>query len=46
MKQNEFGTWEITVPAVNGQPAIPHNSKLKVCIDSFTGPIQTVNYQY
>lgn len=30
MKRNEFGVWEIVVPAVNGQPAIPHNSKLKV----------------
>lgn len=30
MKRNEFGTWEITIPAVNGQPAIPHMSKIKV----------------
>ena len=30
MTKNQFGIWEITVPAVNGQPAIPHNSKLKV----------------
>ena len=31
MKKNEFGVFEITVPAVNGEPAIPHDSKVKVC---------------
>jgi len=31
MKKNPFGVWEITVPAKDGQPAIPHNSKVKVC---------------
>jgi hypothetical protein len=31
MKKNEFGVFEITVPAVNGEPAIPHDSKIKVC---------------
>ena len=31
MKKNEFGVFEITVPAVNGKPAIPHDSKVKVC---------------
>lgn len=30
MKKNDYGVFEITVPAKNGQPAIPHNSKLKV----------------
>ncbi|KAI1471636.1 carbohydrate-binding module family 48 [Daldinia caldariorum] len=30
MKKNNFGVWEITVPAVDGQPAIPHNSKIKI----------------
>lgn len=30
MKKDAFGVWEITLPAVNGQPAIPHNSKIKV----------------
>lgn len=30
MKKNDFGVWEIVVPAVNGQTAIPHNSKIKV----------------
>lgn len=28
--KNDFGVWEITLPAVNGQPAIPHESKVKV----------------
>ena len=31
MKKNVFGVFETVVPAqVNGQPAIPHNSKIKV----------------
>jgi hypothetical protein len=32
MKKNEFGVFEITVPAKDGQVAIPHNSKIKVRI--------------
>lgn len=30
MKKNSFGVWEVTVPAKNGAPAIPHDSKIKV----------------
>lgn len=30
MVKNDFGVWETVVPAVNGQPAVPHNSKIKV----------------
>lgn len=30
MKKDAYGVWEITVPAKDGQPAIPHNSKVKV----------------
>jgi 1,4-alpha-glucan branching enzyme len=30
MKKNAFGVFEITVPAKDGQPAIPHDSKIKV----------------
>lgn len=30
MKRDPFGVWEIVVPAKNGQPAIPHNTKVKV----------------
>lgn len=29
MKKDDFGVWEIVLPAVNGEAAIPHNSKLK-----------------
>jgi len=29
MKKNAFGVWEVTVPAQNGAPAIPHDSKIK-----------------
>ena len=29
MKRNDFGVWEITIPAKDGQPAIPHGSKIK-----------------
>lgn len=30
MQKDSFGVFEIVLPANNGQPAIPHNSKLKV----------------
>ncbi|KAG0132953.1 glycoside hydrolase superfamily [Tuber indicum] len=30
MKKNGFGVWEITLPPVNGKPAIPHNTKVKI----------------
>lgn len=30
MKKNEYGVFEIIVPAKNNQKAIPHNSKIKV----------------
>ncbi|KAL5508118.1 GLC3 [Sanghuangporus vaninii] len=31
MKKNEFGVWEIKIPAKSpGQPAIPHDSKIKI----------------
>lgn len=29
MAKNAFGVWEVTVPAQNGAPAIPHESKIK-----------------
>jgi hypothetical protein len=29
MAKNSFGVWELTIPAVNGSPAIPHDSKIK-----------------
>ncbi len=30
MKKDAFGVFEITIPPVNGQPAISHKSKIKV----------------
>ena len=30
MTKNDFGVFEVTVPNQNGQPAIPHDSKIKV----------------
>jgi 1,4-alpha-glucan branching enzyme len=32
MNKNSFGVFEITLPAKDGQAAIPHNSKIKVCL--------------
>jgi len=31
MKKDPFGVFEVVLPAVNGEPAIKHNSKIKVC---------------
>ncbi|OAL25960.1 1,4-alpha-glucan-branching enzyme [Fonsecaea multimorphosa] len=30
MKKNEYGVWELRLPAKDGVPAIPHNTKLKI----------------
>ncbi|KAM5382805.1 hypothetical protein ACJZ2D_002196 [Fusarium nematophilum] len=30
MKKDSYGVFEITIPAKNGEPAIPHNSKVKL----------------
>jgi hypothetical protein len=30
MKMDDFGVWELTIPAKDGQPAIAHESKIKV----------------
>ena len=30
MTRGDYGMWHITIPAKDGQPAIPHNSKIKV----------------
>ncbi|KAF1833141.1 alpha-glucan branching enzyme [Decorospora gaudefroyi] len=35
MTKNDFGVFEVTVPGQNGQPTIPHDSKIKV---SFVTP--------
>lgn len=39
MTKDSFGVWEITLPAVNGEPAIPHNSKLKISLKTPSGEI-------
>lgn len=33
MSRNEYGVWEILIPAVNGKPAIPHDSKIKITMN-------------
>jgi 1,4-alpha-glucan branching enzyme len=30
MKKDPYGVFEVVIPARNGQPAIEHNSKIKV----------------
>lgn len=30
MTRGEYGVWELTLPAKDGQPVIPHGSKVKV----------------
>ena len=35
MKRNEFGVWEICLPANDGQLAISHNTKVKVCLSRY-----------
>ncbi|UZP39859.1 hypothetical protein NXS19_007675 [Fusarium pseudograminearum] len=40
MKKNDFGVFEITLPAQNGQTAIPHNTKLKISLDLPSGPVR------
>jgi 1,4-alpha-glucan branching enzyme len=34
MTKNQFGVFEIILPHVNGQPAIVHDSKIKVSLVS------------
>ncbi|KAF4918172.1 1,4-alpha-glucan-branching enzyme [Colletotrichum viniferum] len=37
MTKNNFGVFEITLPAVNGGAAIPHNSKIKISLQLPSG---------
>ncbi|ORY64171.1 family 13 glycoside hydrolase [Pseudomassariella vexata] len=37
MKKNDFGVWEIYLPANNGGPVIPHQSKVKISMTTPTG---------
>jgi 1,4-alpha-glucan branching enzyme len=32
MKRDDFGVWQVIVPAKDGLPAIPHGTKVKVSI--------------
>jgi 1,4-alpha-glucan branching enzyme len=32
MTKNDFGVFEVTIPGKDGQAAIPHDSKIKVCL--------------
>ncbi|KAF2671640.1 glycoside hydrolase [Microthyrium microscopicum] len=34
MKKNQFGVFEILIPAANGQPAIAHDSKIKISLEA------------
>jgi 1,4-alpha-glucan branching enzyme len=36
MERDDFGIWSITLPAKDGAPAIPHNSKVKVLPVTYT----------
>ena len=36
MKKDDFGVFELVIPAKDGKPAIEHNSKIKVCKLVFT----------
>jgi 1,4-alpha-glucan branching enzyme len=37
MRKNEFGVWEITIPAADGKCAIAHGSKLKISMTTPSG---------
>ena len=37
MSRNDFGVWYILLPAKDGQPAITHNTKLKVSRSTTVG---------
>ncbi|KAL4894738.1 glycoside hydrolase superfamily [Aspergillus ambiguus] len=37
MTKNNFGVWELTIPATNGQPVIPHDSKIKITMVTPSG---------
>ncbi|PGH23167.1 1,4-alpha-glucan-branching enzyme [Polytolypa hystricis UAMH7299] len=37
MKKDDFGVWEVTLPAKGGVPQIPHNSKIKITMTTPEG---------
>lgn len=47
MAKNSFGVWEVTIPAVKGSPAIPHDSKIKASLyTSIANPERTAKLTY
>lgn len=48
LKRNEYGVWEMTIPpTADGEPAIPHDSKIKVrCSTSFCSAPVGLNPAY
>jgi 1,4-alpha-glucan branching enzyme len=43
MTRDDFGVWEIVLPARNGTPVIPHDSKVKVCLWHAASPLRGSN---
>ncbi|KAL2828567.1 1,4-alpha-glucan-branching enzyme [Aspergillus pseudoustus] len=39
MTKNDFGTWELTLPAKDGVPVIPHESKVKIAMVTRSGEL-------
>ncbi|RAO74027.1 uncharacterized protein BHQ10_010039 [Talaromyces amestolkiae] len=39
LKVNDFGVWELTLPAKDGVPAIPHESKVKITMVTRAGEV-------
>ncbi|CAG8573050.1 1876_t:CDS:10 [Diversispora eburnea] len=37
MKKDSFGVWEVRIPANDGNPVIPHNSKVKISMITSSG---------
>jgi 1,4-alpha-glucan branching enzyme len=37
MEKDQFGVWSITIPDVEGQPAIAHSSRVKFRFKDFNG---------
>ena len=46
MTRGEYGVWEVWLPAKDGQPAIHHNSKVKVITPLFAYTDHGVDAQF
>ena len=42
MTKDAYGSFDLKIPAVDGQPAIPHNSKVKVCFACFSSIFHSI----